>query len=123
MVHVYANDRALQSAAGGELANGSILVMEVFKAATNAEGDPVKREDGVYKPGKLAAIAVMEKRDWGVEYPAEQRAGGWGFGFYDAQGQPKANDLDCASCHEPKAEQDYLFTYPQLAEFARSHSM
>jgi len=122
MVHVYANGTALESAVEGQsLADGSILVMEVYKAATDENGEPVKQEDGTYRPGDLAAIAVMEKRDWGVEYPAEERAGDWGFGFYDASGQPKANDLDCAGCHKPLAEQDYLFTFPQLSEFAGHH--
>ena len=124
MVDIYANDTALQSAAEGRsLAHGSKLVMEVYKAATDENGNPVKQDNGVYQPGQLAAIAVMEKRDWGVEYPAEERAGEWGFAFYDASGQPKANELDCASCHEPKANQDYLFTLPQLSEYARTHQM
>ncbi|MDZ7736699.1 MAG: cytochrome P460 family protein [Gammaproteobacteria bacterium] len=123
MVHIYANDRALQSATDGDLAYGSSLVMEVYKAATDEKGEPLKQADGVYKPGKLAAVAVMEKRYWGVEYPAEKRAGDWGFAFYDANGQPKANDLQCASCHKPKADQDFLFTLPQLSEYARTHQM
>lgn len=124
MVHIYANDTALESAADGdELTHGSVLVMEVYKAATDADGQPLKQDDGIYQPGDLAAIAVMEKQDWGVEYPAEERSGDWGFAFYDAQGQPKANELDCAGCHKPLAEQDFLFTFPQLGEYARKHPM
>lgn len=124
MVHIYANDTALQSATeGGSLAHGSKLVMEVYKAATDENGEPLKQGNGVYQPGQLAAVAVMEKRDWGVEYPAEDRAGDWGFAFYDGNGQPKANKLDCASCHKPKADQDFLFTLPQLSEYARTHQM
>lgn len=124
MVHIYANDTALDSASeGGSLAYGSTLVMEVYKAATDEKGEPVKQGNGVYEPGQLAAVAVMEKRDWGVEYPAEERAGEWGFAFYDGNGQPKANELDCAGCHKPKADEDYLFTLPQLSDYARKHQM
>ena len=124
MVDIYANNTALQSAAeGASLAHGSILVMEVYKAAKDAEGNPIKQDNGVYQRGQMAAIAVMEKRDWGVEYPADDRAGDWGFAFYDANGQPKTNELDCAACHEPHADQDYLFTLPQLSEYAGTHQM
>lgn len=121
MVHIYANDTALHSAGEAQpLDQGAILVMEVYKAEEDAEGNPLESADGTYKPGKLAAIAVMEKRDWGDIYPEVDRSGKWGFGFYDGGGQPKPNDLDCAGCHDPLTQQDYLFSLSALNDFARN---
>jgi hypothetical protein len=113
---VFANDVAQQSAAaGGPLAPGSILVMEIHKAALNEAGEPVAGEGGVYTPVALAAIAVMEKRtEWPAAYPEAERAGGWGFALYGPDGKPKENDLVCNGCHLPYAAQDYLFTRAQL---------
>ena len=121
MVHIYANDGALHSADETQpLGQGAILVMEIYKAEEDAEGNALKAADGTYKPGKLAAIAVMEKRDWGHRYPAVDRSGHWGLGFYDGAGQPKPNDLDCAGCHNPLTEHDYLFSWSALKDFARN---
>lgn len=116
VARVFANDVARRSAgAGGALAPGSILVMEIHKAALDDSGQPVAGDDGVYRSASLAAIAVMEKRaDWPADYAAAERAGDWGFALYGADGTPKDNDLVCNSCHLPYAEQDFLFTRAQL---------
>ncbi|MDX1519907.1 MAG: cytochrome P460 family protein, partial [Gammaproteobacteria bacterium] len=46
------------------------------------------------------------------------RAGGWGFAIYDPSGNPKENDLECAACHTPLANQEFMFTYSKLASHA-----
>jgi hypothetical protein len=114
---VDADETAQQSlSAGGHLGPGSVLVMEIYKAAMDAAGKPVKDENGDFKRGELSGIAVMQKRtDWPANYPAEERAGDWGFALYDAKGQPKANELACATCHQPFPNQDYVVTYLKLA--------
>ncbi|MGI9229005.1 MAG: cytochrome P460 family protein [Gammaproteobacteria bacterium] len=117
LAYMYANDIALNSIKDGKAANGSVIVMEVHKALFNADGKPVTGADGLFKTTGLAAIAVMEKRDWDMAYPAADRAGDWGFAFYNGQGQAKENDLNCITCHRPLAGMDYLFTYSRLIQF------
>ena len=114
---IYANETAQQSArAGGPLAPGSVLVMEIYKSALDAAGNPLKDGSGNMQPGELSGTAVMQKRmDWPADYGAADRAGDWGFALYDPMGQPKANELLCASCHLPFANQDFVMTHAMLA--------
>jgi hypothetical protein len=116
LARVFANTTARVGAkSGGPLAPGSVFVMEIWKAALDASGNPVPGEGGTFQPGELSGIAVMEKRaDWPADYPAGERAGEWGFALYDKTGQPKTNDLACAGCHQPFAGQDYVITRPKL---------
>ena len=114
---VYANGTARQSAMnGGPLAPGSVLVMEIYKSAVDAGGNPVRDGKGDFMPGELSGIAVMEKRTaWPADYAAADRAGDWGFALYDSLGQPKANELACAGCHQPFVSQDFVMTHAMLA--------
>ena len=116
---LYANQIAIDSLNKGELADGSKIVMEVYKVKVSY-GEPVVGSDGIFQKGKFAAVAVMEKRsDWKGSIDASERAGDWGFAIYHTDGKPKDNDLACASCHTPMPEQDYLFSFPKLVEFAK----
>jgi hypothetical protein len=114
VVDLYANKTAQDSVDKGEILNEAILVMEIYKAQMDAAGKPVTDDNGLYVKGDLAAIAVMEKQQWGEDYPQAERAGDWGFALYSPEGQAKANDLMCASCHIPLKDQGYLFTYKEL---------
>ena len=116
---LYANQIALDSLNKGKLADGSKIVMEVYKAEVS-NGEPVMGSDGDYQKGKFAAIAVMEKRsDWEGSIYANERTGDWGYAIYHTNGKPKDNELDCAGCHRPIAENDYLFSHSSLVEFAK----
>ncbi|ABA59149.1 conserved hypothetical protein [Nitrosococcus oceani ATCC 19707] len=120
---LYANETAISSHKEGQTANsGSVLVMEIYKPKTNAEGKPILGSNGVFEIDSLAAVAVMEKKDnWEENYSQEHRAGNWGFAVYNPDGTPKSNDLACAQCHTPLKDQDYLFTYQKLADYAKEH--
>lgn len=112
---MYANDIAINSVRSGELAEGSIIVMEVYKPEVYDSGKPIVGKDGLFIKAKFAAVAVMEKRsDWGADYSADERAGDWGFALYDTQGMPKKNSLDCAICHQPLTSTNFMFTFPNL---------
>lgn len=112
---MYANETAVNSAASGNLAEGSVIVMEIYKTEENEDGERVTGPDGVFKKAGLAAVAVMEKRsDWDESFSPEERAGDWGFALYDSSGMPKDNDLNCASCHKPLSNQDFMFSFPKL---------
>jgi len=118
---LYANEAAMGSIRyGDKLVPGSRIVMEIYKIKKDTDGNPIQGPDGVYERGLLAAIAVTEKSlEWPAGYPVEHRAGDWGFALYTPTGQPKENSLDCASCHLPLADTDYLFTHKFLKQAAR----
>ena len=114
---MYANQAAIESIKTGNLADGSRIVMEIYLPETSENGKPVTGSDGMFIKSKLAAIAVMEKRsNWDNAFPADDRAGNWGFALYTPDGKPKQNDLDCASCHRPLGNQDFMFTHQKLVE-------
>ena len=116
---LYANQIALDSLNKDKLADGSKIVMEVYKAKVSY-GEPVTGSDGNYQKGKFAAVAVMEKRsEWKGGIAANELAGDWGFAIYNTDGKPKENGLDCASCHTPMPESDFLFSYASLVEFSK----
>jgi len=116
---LYANKIALDSANSSNLADGAKIIMEVYKAKV-IYGKPIKGDDGIYVKDKLAAVAVMEKRsNWDASFDTKERAGDWGFAIYKTDGTPKDNELDCASCHTPMPESDYLFSHSRLVEFAK----
>lgn len=119
---LYANIAAVAShIEGNRAASGSILIMEIYKPQTDAEGQPITGEDGIFEIDTLEAIAVMENRHtWGETYPAEHRTGDWGYALYNPNGSPKNNELDCVQCHAPLKEQDYMFTYQKLVDFVKS---
>ncbi len=113
---LYANEPAMKSIHyGDELIPGSRVIMEVYKLKKDADGNPIMGADGVYEKGDFAAVAVMEKSiEWSDKFPSDHRADEWGFAIYDPKGQPKKNDLDCASCHIPLGNQDELFSHAKL---------
>lgn len=116
---LYANKIAIDSLNKGDLADGSKIVMEVYKPK-KVYGDAIYGGDGNYVKGKFAAVAVMEKRsDWNGKIDASERAGDWGFAIYHTDGKPKDNGLDCASCHTPMPEKEYMFSFPKLVEFVK----
>ncbi len=113
----YANKQAVESIENEELADGSIVVMEVYKPELDEAGKPVAGDDGLFKKSKLAAIAVMEKRsNWDAHFSADDRTGDWGYAIYDAIGGIKENNLDCVSCHKPLEKEEFLFTFEYLGK-------
>ena len=115
---MYANDTAVSSYKKGRTAaSGSIIVMEVYKPKKDADGKPIVGKDGINEIAKLAAIAVMERRDaWPANFAASDRVGTWGFAIYNPDGTPKKNDLTCVACHTPLKEQDFLFSQRHLID-------
>lgn len=118
---MYANDVAMSSYKKGQpAASGSVIVMEVYKPKKDAAGNVIVGSDGVNEIDQLAAIAVMERRSsWPAGYAADDRVGTWGFAIYNPDGSPKSNDLDCVTCHTPYEQQDHLFSYQALVDYAK----
>ena len=117
---LYANKVATDTASGAKLGDGAKIVMEVYKTIPGKDGKPKAGANGIFEKGAFAAVAVMEKRsNWNASIDAKERAGDWGFAIYKTDGAVKDNNLDCASCHLPMPENDYMFSHSSLIEFAK----
>lgn len=117
---LYANETAINSVKDGKLADGSKIIMEVYKAKLDENGNKITNSSGLLEKGKFAAVAVMEKKaDWDANFNAEDRPGNWGFAIYNTDGSEKKNDLDCQTCHVPYEKQDYMFSFQSLMDFSK----
>jgi hypothetical protein len=122
VVKMFANDIALSSAKdGAPLDSGAVLVMEVYKAKLDADGNPVVGSDGFFEPDEMAGIAVMETRSgWGADYPEAWRNGEWEFAAFkpDDHTLVERDYQPCFECHKPLYEADYVFSFDALSEAA-----
>ncbi len=115
---LYANQAATHIDESDKLADGATIVMEIYKPVKDENDKPKMGANGVFEKGKLAAIAVMQKRsDWDAAYSASERTENWGYAIYNADGRPKDNNLECAACHTPNQATDYMFSYSSLVDF------
>lgn len=115
---LYANKTAIDSLKKGKTAApGSRIIMEIYTIRKDADGNPVKGADGVYEKDEFKGTAVMLKQaEWPAAFPEDHRAGDWGFTRYAPDGKPLENKLECAKCHRPHAENDYIITHDELME-------
>jgi Cytochrome P460 len=122
VIKIFANDTALESAKdGAPLESGSVIVMEVYKAELDANEQPVTGPDGLFVPGELAAITVMETRTgWGADYPDEWRNDEWEFAAFKADDHSlvERDYQPCFACHKPLADSDFLFSLDALQQAA-----
>ncbi|MCC6736938.1 MAG: cytochrome P460 family protein [Bauldia sp.] len=117
VMRIYANDAALLGPGpDGRLADGAILVGEIYGAKTDAAGNVIISELGRRIRGDIAAIAVMEKEDgWGDLFPADLRNGDWDFAMFSPAGERLDRDLNaCRACHAPLQETDHVFSIQHL---------
>jgi hemoglobin len=110
---VYGNHVASNAKKGEPWPYGSILVMETYRARTDAQNNPLKDSDGRYIRDTLNAIFVMRKeRGFGVEYE-HNRTGEWEYVAYRPDRtyntEPR-NSFSCAQCHlMATATRDWVF--------------
>jgi hypothetical protein len=113
---VYASPGAVEAyRKDGHFPDGSILVKEVYKAATES-----MTTGTVSHPDKLAGWFVMVK-DSKNSYPENKLWGdGWGWAWFDADRPQKTTTVDykndCISCHIPAKSSDWVYVngYPSL---------
>lgn len=105
---IYINRIGSQVAAGQPFADGSIMVMELYKAKTDGE-TLVRGADGKLVKGELSKIFVMQKGDgWGQHVPDNLKNGNWVFSAFGPDGKPLAEDFTkCRACHAPMAGKDF----------------
>ena len=111
---IYINPTGARTPAGQNFPNGTVMVMEIYKAkmdgdkiATGMDGKPVK--------GDLAKVFVMGKdRGWGDKLPENLRNGDWIYAAYDATSKPIMEDFTkCRACHMPLAQKDFVHRYDE----------
>lgn len=119
----YANKAAVTAArAGKPLPDGSILLVEVYKAKLGPDKMPVSGPDGFYVANTLAAFTAMERRaGWGRQIPEILRNGDWNYAIFKADKslRPNVNQATCLACHKPLSDDSYVFTLKQLQAVAR----
>lgn len=114
---IYINPLGHRTQAGDAFPNGTVSVMEIYKAQEAADGSPLKNSDGKFVKGELLKIAVMGKgAGWGESVtPVELKNGDWIYAIYLADAKTKAPDdtATCRACHLPLADKDYIFRYDE----------
>jgi len=114
----YATVAAIKALRNGEpIPSGSVITTVKYRAKLDAQGNPLKHDNGRFVRGELIGFSVMEKRTgWGAEYPAEIRNGEWEFQEFTADRKPndKADLLTCFQCHRSQAKKEFLFTFDQI---------
>lgn len=113
---VYASPGVAQSYKNnGLFADGTVLVKEVFEAATEQ-----MTTGTVSRAGKLKGWFVMMK-DSKNHYPANKLWGdGWGWSWFDADNPSRTTSTDyqsdCQSCHSPAQSTDWVYVdgYPSI---------
>ena len=109
---------------GRSFPNGTISVMEIYKAREAADGTPLKGPDGKFVKGELVKIGVMGKgAGWGESAPPELRNGDWIYSMYMADAKTKAPDdtATCRACHLPLKDKDYIFRYDEYFQKRASY--
>ncbi len=117
IIRLFANATAAEAAAKGDaLPDGSVLVGEVYKAKKDKDGNVIESSLGRRIRGKLAAIAVMEKRSgWGDTFSEDLRNGDWDFAIFKPTGERLGKDLNkCRQCHAPLKDKDHVFSIEHL---------
>ena len=117
---IYINPIGHRTKMGESFPNGTLTVMEIYKALESSDGSPLKSSDGNFIKGELLKIAVMGKgAGWGdTVIPAELKNGDWIYSIYLADAKTKAPDNTgaCRACHLPLTEKDYIFRYDEYFE-------
>ena len=118
VVFTYANKVAVDSAQSSQiLANGSVIVMEVYKAKLDEKGKPLSNDKGLYLKDAMAAIVVMEKqKGWGNAYSEEIRNDDWEYAKYKQNKDKPINkdSIKCLKCHKQVEKKDFIFSFDDL---------
>lgn len=104
---VYANQVAVEAArAGRQLPDGSVIVVEAFKAKRGPDNKPVVGADGSYVSVGRAGFTAMERQaGWGDDFAGLIRNGNWHYAVFkaDRSERPNINQASCLACHKPFA--------------------
>ncbi|SPP65045.1 cytochrome P460 family protein [Nitrospira lenta] len=111
---IYINPTGARASAGQNFPNGTVMVMEIYKA--KMDGDKLMTGmDGKPAKGDLAKVFVMGKEQgWGDKLPENLKNGDWAYAAYDATNKPLMEDFTkCRACHTPVAQKDFIHRYDE----------
>jgi hemoglobin len=114
---LFVNTLGAKTNAGQPFPNGTVMVMELYKAKLDGE-TLVTGPDGKLVKGDLAKIFLMAKGEgWGQDVPENLRTGNWVFSAYGPDGKVLAEDFGkCRACHVPLAIKDFVHRYDEYFE-------
>jgi hypothetical protein len=111
---ICANELAAGVKPGQGFPYGSVLVMETWRALTDASGAIVRDQQGRFIRASLTGIFVMRKEKGFGEAYGPDRSGEWEYVAYRPNGSTliaPANTNNCASCHRGQAGEDVDFVF------------
>ena len=120
---IYINTVGAKNTAGKQFANGTVSVMELYKAKENADGTLSKGADGKLEKGALLKVFVMGKGEgWGESAPAGMKNGDWVYSAYLPDGKPAPDSpVACRGCHLPLGEaKDFVHRYDEYFQTRKS---
>jgi hemoglobin len=114
---LYINSTGARARKGDAFANGTVMVMELYKAKADGES-LAKGPDGKLVKGDLAKVFVMGKdANWGQDVPDNLKNGTWVFSAYGPDGKSLAEDFTkCRACHAPLGQKDFVHRYDEYFE-------
>ena len=115
---IYINTIGARTMAGKDFPNGTVMVMEIYKAKENADGTLEKGPNGKLVKGALAKVFVMTKGEgWGQMVPDNLKNGSWIYSANSPDGKPLAEDFaKCRACHAPLVQKDFVHRYDEYFE-------
>ena len=112
---IYVNTAGAGAKAGQPLPDGSVIVMDLYKANLNPDGTVIKGADGKLVKGDLLKVFVMAKgAGWGELAPTGLKNGDWSYAAYmpDAKTASADQMTACRTCHLPIGEaKDFVARY------------
>jgi len=114
---LYINTTGARASQGQPFANGTTMVMELYKAAEK-DGALETGPDGKLVKGALAKIFVMSKGEgWGQDVPDDKKNGAWVYSAFGPDGKSLAEDFNkCRACHAPLVQKDFVHKYDDYFE-------
>jgi len=116
---IYINPTGAKTNAGDKFPNGTISVMEIYKAHQNPDGSLRKGADGSLTKDGLSKIFVMQKgAGWGELAPEGLKNGDWSYSAYMPNGTASPEPTAaCRGCHLPLGEsKDFVHRYDEYFE-------
>lgn len=112
---LYVNPVGAKTQKGETFPNGSILVMAIYNAETDASGNVKKGSEGNNIKAGLAKVFVMQKGDgWGKNAPEDLKNGDWIYTAFTPDGKPIEVDYaKCRACHLPLKDKDFVHRYDE----------
>lgn len=114
---IYINPTGAKAKTGEKFPNGTISVMELYKAVEETDGSLKKTADGKLVKGALVKVFVMGKdAGWGATAPEGLKNGDWVFAAYGADAKTATSDdpKACRGCHLPLGDaKDFVARYDE----------